>query len=76
MVCPLYGLPTGLQRDGQLCPKCRGVGRAELWGVPSSLKSIPGGGGRFGRGCNISYIFGGGGGGPGNPSGYTLVNAC
>ena len=31
--------------------------------------------GGFGKGCNVSYIFFGGGGAseqPGNPSGYTL----
>ena len=71
-------MPTDRQTDrhrGQWW--YRGVDRAELWGGGSKQLKIPPGGG-FGRGCNISYIFFGGGGGggsgqPGNPFGYTLV---
>ena len=50
-----------------------GVGRAELWGVSKQLKIPPGVGLRGGVKFLIYFVEGGGGGGqPGNPSGYTL----
>ena len=56
---------TSKRREGDVQSRGggRGVGRAELWGVSKQLKIPPGGG--FQRGCKMSYIFLGGGGGSG-----------